>query len=94
MHSIRELTKKIIKPCQFYVMYFESFVSEVDVRQSVLMLLLVECVLSILACQKVRLGFLNMRSVRTLAAFNITESISTLCSLTGNSNKNNQSQYT
>ncbi len=58
-------------------MYFESFVSQVDVRQSVHMLLLAECV--ILVCQKVRLGFLNVRSVRTLAAFNITESISTLC---------------
>ncbi len=41
-----------------------------DVRQSVLMLLLSECV--ILVCQKVRLGFLNVRSVRTLAAFSIT----------------------
>ncbi len=34
---------------------------------------------AILVCQKVRLGFLKMRSVRTLAAFNITESIGTLC---------------
>ncbi len=49
----------------------------VDVRQSVLMLLLSEC--AILVCQKVRLGFLNVRSVRTLAAFSITQSISALC---------------
>ncbi len=48
-----------------------------DVRQSVLMLLLSECV--ILVCQKVRLGFLNVRSVRTLAAFSITQRISALC---------------
>ncbi len=39
----------------------------------VLMLLLALCV--ILVCQKARLGFLNVRSVRTLAGFNITESI-------------------
>jgi hypothetical protein len=37
------------------------------------MLLLALCV--IFLCQKVRLGFMNVRSVRTLAAFNITESI-------------------
>ncbi len=50
-----------------------------DVRQRVTMLLLaLLCV--ILACKKARLGFLNLRSVRRLAAFNITdESISTLC---------------
>jgi hypothetical protein len=51
-----------------------------------LLLLLADERVIILLCQKVRLGFLNLnvRSVRTLAAFNITESISTLClSLTG-----------
>ncbi len=41
------------------------------------MLLLAEC--AILVRQKVRLRFLNVRFVRTLAAFNITESIGTLC---------------
>ncbi len=41
------------------------------------MLLLDECL--ILACQKVGLGFLNVRSVKRLATFSITESISTFC---------------
>jgi hypothetical protein len=49
---------------------------EVDVRQRVPLLLLASC--DILLCQKVRLGFLNVRSLRTLAAFNITESTGTL----------------
>jgi hypothetical protein len=40
------------------------------------MLFLALCV--ILVCQKVRLGLLNVRSVRTLASFSITESIGTL----------------
>jgi hypothetical protein len=45
------------------------------------MLLLAECVI-LHSCTYVkklgRLGFLNLRSVRTLVAFNITEPISTL----------------
>jgi hypothetical protein len=45
--------------------------------QSVLILLFAPCV--VLVCQKVRLDFLNARSLRRLAAFNITESSSTLC---------------
>ncbi len=45
--------------------------NRVNVRQSVLMLLLAECVILVVG-QKVRLGFLNVRSdVRTLPAFNI-----------------------
>ncbi len=49
------------------------------IRQSVLMLVLAEDECVILVCQKVRLGFLNVPSVRTLVAFSITESISALC---------------
>jgi hypothetical protein len=43
----------------------------VGLRQRVLMLLLAESVI-LVVCQKVRLGFLNVRSLRRLAAFNIT----------------------
>jgi hypothetical protein len=46
-------------------------------RQSVLMLLLVLCV--ILVCQKAGLGLLNVRSARIFAVFSITENIGTLC---------------
>jgi hypothetical protein len=49
------------------------------IRQRVLVLMLLLTLCATLVCQNFRLGFLNVRPVRTLAAFNITESIRTLC---------------
>jgi hypothetical protein len=44
-----------------------------------MLLLAALCLILVCTCQKVRLGFLNVRSVRALAAFNISERIGTLC---------------